>query len=63
MLTYAAFERRMNNNEKAKDLYFKAFNFSIAKGETKAVTYVCMQYARFLAFECNDVERACEVMK
>ena len=42
MLAYIAFERRMNNNEKAKDLFFKAFNSSVARGDQKAVTYVSM---------------------
>lgn len=60
---YAAFERRMNNNEKAKDLYLKAFETALAKEDARAVTYVSMIYARFVAFECNDVERACQVMQ
>lgn len=63
MLAYVSFERRMNNNEKAKDLFFKAFNSSMAKADAKAITYVSMLYARFLAFECNDVERACDIFK
>ena len=63
MLAYVSFERRMNNNEKAKDLFFKAFNSSMAKADVKAITYVSMLYARFLAFECNDVERACDIFK
>lgn len=63
ILAYVAFERRMNNNEKAKDLFYKAFNNSMSRGDSKAVTYVSMQYSRFLAFECNDVERACDILK
>lgn len=62
MIAYVAFERRMNNTEKAKDLLFKAFESSLAKGDAKAITYVSMQYARFCVFECNDVERACQIM-
>ena len=33
IIAYVAFERRMNNTEKAKDLLFKAFESSLAKGE------------------------------
>ena len=58
IIAYVAFERRMNNTEKAKDLLFKAFESSLAKEDAKAITYVSMQYARFCVFECNDVERA-----
>jgi len=63
ILAYVAFERRMNNNEKAKDLFYKALNNSLSRGDSRAVTYVSMQYSRFLAFECNDVERACDILK
>lgn len=62
IIAYVAFERRMNNTEKAKDLLFKAFESSLAKEDAKAITYVSMQYARFCVFECNDVERAIQIM-
>lgn len=63
IIAYVAFERRMNNTEKAKDLLFKAFESSLAKGDGRAITYVSMQYARFCVFECNDIERACQIMQ
>jgi hypothetical protein len=63
MLAYALFEKRMNNTEKAKDIYYKAFNSAMACADSKAITYVSMQYSRFLAFECNDVIRACDILK
>jgi adenylate cyclase class IV len=59
IIAYAAFERRMNNNEKAKDLYLKAFDNALAREDAKAVVFVSMLYARFCVFECSDIERAC----
>jgi len=54
-LAYVAFEMRMSNNERVKDLFFKAFERSIQKQDSRAVTLLSMKYARFLAFKCNDV--------
>ena len=62
LLAFVSFEIRMSNNERAKDLYFKAFEKSISKSDTRAVTLISVKYARFLAFKCNDVHRACEIM-
>jgi hypothetical protein len=61
-LAFASFERRMTNNERVKELYYKAFKSAIAKKDSKAVTYVGMQYARFLAFKSNEVSRACDLL-
>ena len=52
----------MSNNERVKDLYFKAFERALVKQDQRAVTLLSMKYARFLAFKCNDVQRACEIM-
>ena len=62
-LSLIAFEMRMSNNERVKDLYFKTFEKSLSKIEVQAVTYLSMKYARFLAFKCNDVLRACDIME
>lgn len=61
-LAYVAFEMRMSNNERVKDLFFKAFERAVSKQDSRAVTLLSMKYARFLAFKCNDVQRACEIM-
>lgn len=53
----------MSNNEKAKDLFYKAFERSMQKQDARSVTLITMKYARFLAFKCNDVQRACEIME
>jgi hypothetical protein len=53
---------RMSNNERVKDLYYKAFDRSISRQDARAVCLISVKYARFLAFKCNDVLRACEIM-
>lgn len=45
-----------------KELYFKAYSTSLAKNEIETVTYIVLQYARFLAFKCNDSTRALEIL-
>jgi tetratricopeptide (TPR) repeat protein len=62
MLAFTSFEMRMSNTERAKDLYFKAFEKAINKQDSRAVTLISVKYARFLAFKCNDVQRACEII-
>ncbi len=62
MLAFVSFERRMGSNERVKELYYKAFKSSIAKKDSKAVTYIGMQYARFLAFKSNEVGRAADLL-
>lgn len=62
MLAFISFEMRMSNTERAKDLYFKAFEKAITKQDSRAVTLISVKYARFLAFKCNDVQRACEII-
>lgn len=61
-LAFIGFERRMGSNEKVKELFYKAFNTALAKKDAQAVTYIAMQYARFLAFKRHDVFRAVDVM-
>ena len=61
-LAFVSFERRMGSNERVKDLFYKAFNLALAKKDSRAVTYVGMQYARFLAFKTNEVVRACDLL-
>jgi hypothetical protein len=62
-MEFIYFEMRMSNNEKVKDLYFKAFEKALLHKDTRQVTHLCMKYSRFLAFKCNDVQRACDVME
>ncbi len=62
LLMYINFEKRQNNIEKAKELYFKAFQSSLARNETDTLTYISMQYARFLTFRCADANRAVEIL-
>ena len=62
MLAFISFERRMGSNERVKELFFKAFNTAMTKNDKLAVTYVGMQYARFLAFKSNDYVRACDIL-
>lgn len=53
----------MSSNDKVKDLYSKAFDRAINKADSRAITLISVKYARFLAFKCNDVQKACEVME
>lgn len=62
IIAYINFEKRQKNDEKVKDLYFKAFSSAISKNDAQAVTYLGVQYARFNAFNCNDVARACDIL-
>ena len=62
ILAFISFERRMGSNEKVKELYYKAFNKALDKKDGQAVTYISMQYARFLAFKSNDVGRAIDIL-
>lgn len=61
-LAFVSFERRMGSNERVKELFFKAFNQALNKKDANAVTYIGMQYARFLAFKSNEVGRACDLL-
>lgn len=62
VLSFIGFEKRMSNNEKAKDLFFRAFNQVIDAKDSQGVAVITIQYARFLAFKCNDVGRACDIL-
>ena len=62
IIAYINFEKRQKNDEKVKDLYFKAFSSAISKNDGQAVTYLGVQYANFNAFNCNDVTRACDIL-
>ena len=61
-LAFVNFERRMGSNERVKELYYKAFNTALGKKDAHAVTYIGMQYSRFLAFKSNDVHRAVDIL-
>ena len=61
-LAFISFERRMGSNERVKELFYKAFNTALVKKDAQAVTYVGLQYARFLAFKSNEVGRACDLL-
>lgn len=53
----------MSNSEKVKDLYYKAFERALSKQDARAVTFISIKYSRYMAFKCNDVQRACEVIE
>jgi hypothetical protein len=59
LIAFISFEKRQNNTEKVKELYFRAF--STAR-ETETIAYIAVQYARYLAFKCNDPNRAVDTM-
>ena len=42
ILAFVSFERRMGSNERVKELFYKAFNFAMAKKDAQAVTYIGM---------------------
>lgn len=57
------FEKRENNMDKAKELYFNAFQNSLKKNDGLAVTVIATQYARFLSQKCNEHGRALDIME
>jgi hypothetical protein len=61
-IAYINFEKRMDNLEKAKALYYKAFREALKTCDPQSITYLTVQYARFLAFNCKDAARACEIL-
>ena len=62
LVAFINFEKRQNNIEKAKELYYKCFQATLAKNDLDGLTYVVMQYARFLTFKCNDHNRAVDIL-
>mmetsp|Transcript_13368 Transcript_13368/g.22753 ORF Transcript_13368/g.22753 Transcript_13368/m.22753 type:complete len:410 (-) Transcript_13368:53-1282(-) len=57
------FEKRQGNNEKVRELFFESFSNAIEKEDRLAVTYIAVQYSRFVAKYCNDSTRAIEIFK
>lgn len=62
LISFINFEKRQNNVEKVKELYFKAYTTALEKQEVENVAYIVVQYSRYLAFKCNDSNRAVEIM-
>ena len=62
VLAFISFERRQNNNEKVRDLFFKAFQNAISRKDSRSITFIGIQYSRFLAFKTNEVQRACDIL-
>jgi hypothetical protein len=61
-MAFINFEKRQNNPEKVKELYFRAYTAAVERQDVETVTYVVVQYARFLAYKCDDCNRAVEIM-
>ena len=62
MMTFINFEKRQNNPEKVKELYFRAYSSAIERQDVETLTYIVVQYARYLAFKCDDSNRAVDFM-
>lgn len=62
LIAFINFEKRQNSTERVKELYFKAFQASLQRNEVETVTYIVMQYARFLSIKCQDPLRAIEIL-
>lgn len=62
-LAFIAFEMRASNSDRAKELFAKAFENALRQVDSHAVAFLCMKYARFLAFKCSDVQMACDIME
>jgi len=62
LMSFINFEKRQNNPEKVKELYFKAYTSALERQEVETVTYIVVQYSRYLAFKCSDSNRAVEIM-
>lgn len=62
-LDFIAFEMRMSNSDKVKDLFGRALDKALSRVDGPQVTQLSMKFARFLAFKCGDVPAACQVME
>lgn len=56
------FEKRANNIEKAKELYFNSYSKALGSLNVDTLTYILLQYARFLAFKCQEPSRALDLL-
>lgn len=61
-MAYINFEKRQSNIEKVKELYFRGYSSAIEKKDVETLTYIVVQYARYLAFKCGDSNRAVDIM-
>lgn len=62
IMASVGFERRAGNNERAKDLYFKAFANSLSSQDPLAITFIAIHYSRFVSFSTNDPNRAVDIL-
>ena len=62
VLAFISFERRQNNNDKVRDLFYKAYQNALNRKDSRSITFIGLQYARFLAFKTNEVQRACDIL-
>ena len=61
------FEKRQNNIEKVKELYFKAFqaqlNMATPQSQNhETLNFIVVQYARYLCFKCSEHSRAIDIL-
>mmetsp|Transcript_14215 Transcript_14215/g.13778 ORF Transcript_14215/g.13778 Transcript_14215/m.13778 type:complete len:152 (+) Transcript_14215:945-1400(+) len=56
------FEKRQNNIEKAKELYYQTYQQALVNSSIDTLTYILMQYSRFLAFKCEEPSRALDIL-
>lgn len=57
------FEKRERNFDKAKELYFSAFQSNLDKNNVLGTTVIALQYSRFLSSKCHEHTRALEILK
>lgn len=63
MLERINFEKREKNFDKAKELYFNAFQSNLAQNNSLAVTVIATQYSRFLSSKCHEHNRALDILE
>lgn len=67
LIMFINFEKRQNNIEKVKELYFKAFSHHLTSAgphssNLEVLSYITLQYARYLSFKCAEHTRAIDLM-
>lgn len=62
LIAFINFEKRQNNTEKVKELYFKAYSNALSRNEVETLAFLSIQYARYLAFKCQDPVRADDIL-
>ena len=67
LIMFINFEKRQNNTEKVKELYYRVYSNAINESkmelQVQTLNYIVFQYARYLTFTCKDTQGASNIIK